>query len=384
MEKIIYRQRKGTNSNKWNFLHERFTEDDLMGLWVADMDFATAECIREALRRHVDFGVYGYDITPDSYYQAFIQWEEKYHGYQVKKEWIRYSPGVVAALNWLIQILTKPGDSIIIQTPVYYPFMSAVTDHGRTLIKSELINKNGNYSIDFNDFEEKITSSRVKAFVMSSPHNPVGRVWRKAELEKLLNICKAHSVYVISDEIHHDFIYEDHTHIPAATVGNYNDILVTLTSPSKTFNLAGLKNSIIIIPDAEIRQRYDDYTKKLHVNSGNSFGVIAAESGYTGGREWLESILSVVHGNYVYLCNYLKEKLPKVIISPLEGTYLAWLDFGAYLAPEELVPYLEGRCKLAMDYGAWFGGNADTFVRMNLATKRENIEEAVRRLTENI
>ncbi|MCD8370156.1 MAG: PatB family C-S lyase, partial [Clostridiales bacterium] len=298
MEELIYRDRRGTRCSKWNELGRKFSRDDLMGLWVADMDFATAACVREALRRQVDFGVFGYDIPSEGYYRAFMNWEKTSHGYEVQREWLRYSPGVVAAFNWFVQLLTQPGDAVLIQTPVYYPFMFAATDHGRKLIKNELRNTDGVYSVDFEDFERKIVEEQVKIFLLCSPHNPVGRVWQMEELRQMLDICRAHGVYVIADEIHHDFIHGENRHIPAATVGVYDDMLVTLTSPSKTFNLAGLKNSVIIIPAPRLRCAYDDYTKKLHVDTGNSVGFVAAEAAYDGGRPWLESVLQPVWGKY--------------------------------------------------------------------------------------
>ena len=380
MEELIYRDRRGTDCSKWNGLGKKFTRDDLMGLWVADMDFAAAQCVRDTLREKVEFGVFGYDVVPESYYQAFINWEKTYHSYEVKRRWLRYSPGVVAAFNWFVQMLTQPGDAVLIQTPVYYPFMSAATDNGCRLVKNELVNTNGVYTIDFADFERKIVEERVKIFLLCSPHNPVGRVWRREELKQMLELCHAHGVHVIADEIHHDFTFDGHCHIPAATVGDYDDMLVTLTAPSKTFNLAGLKNSVIIIPDEQLRRSYDVYTGKLHTANGNSFGVAAAEAAYTGGRPWLESVLKTVWENYTILRDELLTKKPDIVLSPLEGTYLAWLDLGAYVSPEDMEQVVEGRCGLAMDYGSWFGGNAPCHVRMNLATRPENIRLAAQRL----
>ncbi|MDD3164332.1 MAG: pyridoxal phosphate-dependent aminotransferase [Oscillospiraceae bacterium] len=384
MEELIYRDRRGTNCSKWNHYGNQFQHENLMGLWVADMDFAAAQCVRDALQRHVSFGVFGYDVTPESYYDAFVRWEKTYHNYDVARAWIRYSPGVVAAFNWFIQMMTVPGDAVLIQSPVYYPFANAVRENHRTLVESELVNTNGVYTIDFADFEQKIREHHVKVFLMCSPHNPVGRVWTRQELKRLLDICRENGVFVISDEIHQDFTFAGHVHIPAATVGSYDDMLVTLTAPSKTFNLAGLKNSVIIIPDDTIRKKYDDYVAVLHVASGNSFGVVAAEAAYRGGRAWLGQVLETVYGNYQLLVSSLRDTLPQVVVSPLEGTYLAWLDFGAYLRPEQLPDYIEGRCGLAMDYGAWFGGASACHVRMNLATCRENIAQAAKALADHL
>ena len=384
MEELIYRDRRGTNASKWNRLSPRFTREDLLGLWVADMDFAAPACVREALHKQVDFGVFGYDVTPDAYYEAFLHWEKTYHGYEPQRAWLRYSPGVVAGFNWLIQLLTKPGDGVLVQTPVYYPFLSAATDNGCRLVENELVNTAGVYTVDLADFERKLTEEHVKVFLLCSPHNPVGRVWRREELAAMLELCRAHGVYVISDEIHHDFTHGGHKHIPAATVGEYDDMLVTLTAPSKTFNLAGLKNSVVIIPDEKLRKAWDSYTGKLHTATGGSFGVIAAQAAWEGGRPWLEQVLQTVEGNYELLRTELVPRKPELILSPLEGTYLAWLDLGAYVKPQEMAAAVEGRCGLAVDYGAWFGGHAPCHIRINLATRPENIRQAIQSLADHL
>ena len=384
MEELIYRDRRGTNASKWNRLSPRFTREDLLGLWVADMDFAAPACVREALHKQVDFGVFGYDVTPDAYYEAFLHWEKTYHGYEPQRAWLRYSPGVVAGFNWLIQLLTKPGDGVLVQTPVYYPFLSAATDNGCRLVENELVNTAGVYTVDLADFERKLTEEHVKVFLLCSPHNPVGRVWRREELAAMLELCRVHGVYVISDEIHHDFTHGGHKHIPAATVGEYYDRLVTLTAPSKTFNLAGLKNSVVIIPDEKLRKAWDSYTGKLHTATGGSFGVIAAQAAWEGGRPWLEQVLQTVEGNYELLRTELVPRKPELILSPLEGTYLAWLDLGAYVKPQEMAAAVEGRCGLAVDYGAWFGGHAPCHIRINLATRPENIRQAIQSLADHL
>ena len=257
-------------------------------------------------------------------------------------------------------------------------------DNGCRLICSELVNSDGVYTIDFADFERKLADERVKVFLLCSPHNPVGRVWRREELERMLSLCRQYGVRVIADEIHHDFTYGEPSHIPTATVGDHDDMLVTLTAPSKTFNLAGLKTSVIIIPDPELRKSWDAYTGKLHTDSGNSFGVTAAEAAYTGGRPWLDQVLRTVRGNYEILRTELLPRKPDLRLSPLEGTYLAWLDLGAYVRPDQMVDVVEGKCGLAVDYGSWFGGNAATHIRVNLATRPENIRQAADALAEHL
>ena len=384
-EQLVYRDRRGTNSMKWNSLKRiGFSRDDLLGLWVADMDFASPECVRKAMVEASDYGVFGYDAAPQAYYDGFINWEKTFHGYEVKREWLRFAPGVVTGFYWLIRLLTEPGDGVIILTPVYYPFMSAIQDQGRKLVKSELVNTNGIYSVDYTDFEAKIEKENVKAFLFCSPHNPVGRVWRREELETLLSICRRHGVKVISDEIHHGFEHPGHKHIPAATVGDCGDMVFTLTAPSKTFNLAGLQNSIAILPDEELRGKYDQLLKDIHIHGGNSMGFIAAAAAYNGGRPWLESILKTVEDNDALLREILARDLPGAIVSPLEGTYLSWIDLGAYVEPENIKSVMEDKCGLALDYGSQFGGDAPCHIRVNLATKAEIIEKAAHLLADNL
>lgn len=379
-ETIEYVDRVGSNSNKWDNQEKMFGENGLLGMWVADMDFRAPACVREALHRYVDFGVFGYSSPSDAYAQAFIDWEKKQHGYAVKKEWLRFSPGVVPAFNWWLRICSEKGDAVIVLTPVYYPFLHAVKNNERCLITSELRCEGGHYTIDFEDFEQKITENDVKAFILCSPHNPVGRVWKREELARLLEICRRHHVFVISDEIHHDLTFSGAEHIPSATLGDYDDMLVTLTAPSKTFNLAGLQNALVIVPDETLRKKYDEFTQRIRILGGNTAGYIAAEAAYRGGEEWLSAVKEIIWGNFLYVRKTLAEKLPQVIIAPLEGTYLMWLDFGAYVRAEDMESFFQKKCRVAFDYGSWFGGNAPCCIRMNLACARETVEECLHRI----
>ena len=384
-EQLIFRDRRGTNAMKWNYLDRiGFKGENLLGMWVADMDFASPECVRRALREAADFGVFGYDAAPKEYHEAFIAWEKERHGLEIDREWIRFSPGVVTGFYWLVKMLTEPGDSVLIQTPVYYPFMSAIEDQGRKLVRSELVNTNGIYTVDFEDFERKITEEAVRVFILCSPHNPIGRIWTRSELAKMLEICRRHSVKVISDEIHHDFELGGHKHTPTLAVGDYGDMVAMLTAPSKTFNLAGLQNSFVILPDKDIRDRYDAALRDVHIMGGNSLGNVAAAAAYTGGADWLESVLRTVEDNDALFHARLAEGLPKAVISPLEGTYLLWVDLGAYVAAEDIKTVMEERCGLALDYGTQFGGNAPCHIRVNLATDGAVVEEAAARLIRNL
>ena len=385
MEKIKYVDRVGTDCNKWDSMDARFGDNDLMALWVADMDFMVPECVRKAAREYADFGIYGYYKVPDAYYQNFIDWEEKYHHCHIEKQWLRFSPGVVSPINWYVNMKTKPGDGIIVLTPVYYPFLDAIRDNGRQLISCDLVRKDKVYHIDYADFEKKIVDNKVKLFILSSPHNPVGRVWKKEELEQLLAICRKHQVFVVADEIHHDLIMPGYEHTEILNIPGYTDMLVVLTAGSKTFNLAGCKNSFVILPDEKLRQEYDDFLATLRIRGGNAFGYVAVAAAFGGGRPWLEGVIDIIHKNAQYVEETLAEKLPEAVVSPLEGTYLQWVDLGAYVKPNETQELIQNKCRLAVDYGEWFGGERfGSFIRLNLATSPENIKEAVSRIVKNI
>lgn len=383
MSQVIYKDRLGTDCNKWDGCEEKFGDEHLLPLWVADMDFEAPSCVKQALKEYVDFGVFGYYQIPNRYYEAFINWEKTYHDYDVKKEWIRFAPGVVPAFNWLIHILTNEQDGVLITPPVYYPFKDAVVNNNRTLVESPLMRLEDHYELDYEDFERKIKEQNVKLFIFCTPHNPVGRVWKKEEIVKVLDICKKYGVYVIADEIHQDIIMDGYQKVTAAATGNYDEIMVTLTAATKTFNLAGCQNSIVVIPNESLRKRYDDYLTRLRITGGNAFGYIAVQSAYEGGRKWLDEVLNIIEENYHLMKSILEEKLPKVWIPKLEGTYLMWIDLGAYVSADEIESVIQKDCGLAVDYGSWFGGEAyGTFIRVNLATGEENIRLAAEKIVE--
>lgn len=375
-EPILYVDRKGTHCEKWDGLGERFGREDLLALWVADMDFRVPQCVLEAEKDYLDTGVFGYYHPSEGYYQAFMDWEQERHGYSVQREWLRFSPGVVPAINWLIQIFTEPQDRVMVLTPVYYPFLHAVRDNDRTLVACQLVHQDGQYTVDLAAFETAIAENQVRMFIMSSPHNPVSRVWRREELTAMLDICKKHGVLVLSDEIHQDLTFDGHKHIPSATAGDYSHMVITLTAASKTFNLAGCQNAFVVLPDAKLRKEYDAFTKRIHIREGNPFGYIAVEAAYRGGKAWLQQVQEIIWNNYGYLREQLAIHLPKACVTPLEGTYLMWVDFAAYLQPEEMERFFEETCGIAVDYGAWFEGDGQSHIRINLATSRENVEKA--------
>lgn len=374
--------RKGTNSLKWDALDVRFGNPDLTAAWVADMEFKAPTEVLEAIKKRVDHGVFGYTYVWDSYYEAFNKWQTRRHEFPIQNEWLRFSTGIVTAIYWFVHAFTKPSDSIVILTPVYYPFHNAVKDNGRQLVTSELTFNDGKYEIDFSDFEQKIISENVKLFIHCSPHNPVGRVWTKEESERLFGICHEHDVLVISDEIHQDLVFAGHKHIPSANIANgkYVDQLITVTAPSKTFNLAGLLVSHIIIQNEKLRQQFDEYVNTISQTEVNVLGMTGAEAAYTHGEPWLNGLLSVVESNYLYLKNTLLANASDLIIADLEGTYLTWIDLRAYINPDDVKMFIQDKCGIAIDYGEWFSKEAKGFIRINLGTHPKYIEYIVNQM----
>jgi cystathionine beta-lyase len=376
---LQYIDRRGTDSSKWDGMGSMFGNPDLLAMWVADMDFKEAACITEALKDFIDRAAFGYHEPGDGYFQSFIDWQKKHFNYDIKREWICFSPGIVPAFNWVVWWATEPGDAVILLTPVYYPMIDAINKNGRKLIQCDLVREGMHYSIDFEKFEKNIVDNNVKLFIMSSPHNPVGRVYSADELRRLMEICRKHDVLVISDEIHQDFVFGDRKHIPTATLGDYDEFMITMTAPSKTFNIAGLQNSMVIIPDPKLRARWNSFQYRIHMKGGNSFGFIAAEAAYKGGQEWLDEVKAQIYSNFEYVRDTFAKEIPDVKVADLEGTYLLWMDFGKWFkTQEEVKVFFQDKCGIALDYGEWFGGEDYVpFVRMNLATSHEIVDKAV-------
>ncbi len=374
--------RRGSNSVKWDGMTKMFGREDLLPLWVADMDFPLAPCIKEALQQKLDHGIFGYPLADEGYHKSFINWQRDNFDCDIKREWIRYAPGIVPALYWWINLLTEPNDACMVLTPVYYVFMDAIKDVGRKVADCPLTNDNNRYGIDFEAFERCIIHNKVKVFLLCSPHNPVGRVWTHSELKTMMDICQKHGVYVLSDEIHQDIVLGEKKHINTANVGDYADVLITMTSASKTFNLAGLRNSFIIIQSEKLRDKWDAFTKSLRMPHGNILGYIATQAAYTHGKPWLEELKQTIRDNDKFVRERLSTSLPEVEFTPLEATYLSWIDLKAYLKPEQIEPVMRDKCKLAIDFGKWFFYNKqDTHIRINLATGEEILAQAVDRIT---
>ncbi len=383
---LKYIDRKGTNCAKWDALDSQFGNPNLLAMWVADMDFKEAPCIKDALMNYIETAAFGYYSPGQGYYDSIIEWEKKYFNYDVKKEWICFAPGVVPAFNWVLLFHTKPDDAVIVLTPVYYPMLNAAKWNDRKIIQSDLIRNGMEYTIDFAKFEKDIVDNDVKLFIMSSPHNPIGRVWKPEEIKQLMEICRKHNVLVISDEIHQDFVFGDNKHYPTATLGDYDSFCITMTAASKTFNLAGLQNSIIIIPDETLRAKYKDFMNRIHTYDGNAFGFVAVEAAYKGGRAWLEEIKAQIYDNFKYVRDTFAKEIPDVQVADLQGTYLLWMNFEKYFkTQEEIKTFMQDKCGIAFDYGEWFGGDHFLpFVRMNLATTHELVDQAVQSIIREI
>ena len=372
-------ERKGTYSLKWDALDKRFGNADLISMWVADMEIKAPKEVIEALKERCEHGVFGYSYVSDEYYNSVINWLKEKHNYEIKKEWLRFTNGVVTAIYCFVNIFTKVDDAILILTPVYYPFHNAVKDNNRKLITCDLKNTDGYFTIDYDEVEKKIVENNVKLFIQCSPHNPAGRVWKEEELAKILGICKKHNVLVISDEIHQDIIMKGYKHIPSAIVANgkYADNLITVSAASKTFNLAGLIHSNIIISNAELRKKYDEEIKKINQTEISILGMLATQVAYEKGSEWLENVKEIIEDNFNYLKTELNKHIPEITITNLEGTYLVFLDLRKIIPIDKVKEFIQDKCNLAIDFGEWFGASFKGFIRINLATDPEIVKKAV-------
>ena len=375
-------ERRHTDCLKWDALSQRFGDPDLIAMWVADMDIAAPRAVLDAMHARIEHGAFGYQKPAKGWKDAFVRWEAERHGWQVDPSWIRYVPGVVPAIYWLIHAFTAPGDACLIQTPVYYPFSHAVRDTGRILVESDLVHADGVYGIDFEQFERDIAAHEVKLFILCSPHNPVGRVWTRQEIETVWAICQRHGVIVVSDEIHHDIVTGGRKHVPTGLVAGTSPHFVMLTSASKTFNLASLENALLVMPDTGLQKRYDAFARSFHPADGNLLGYVAVEAAYRHGGAWLEALLAEIRANEMHLRTLFGQALPEVVISPLEGTYLLWMDFRALVPAGELDAFMKQACGIAVDDGSWFGKSGEGFVRLNLATPRWRVEDVGRRIVD--
>jgi cystathionine beta-lyase len=381
--------RSNTGSMKWEpgILRMKFGAggEDLLPLWVADMDFLSPLVVRQAMEKRLAHQIYGYTLLDGGYNQALISWCLGRHQWKIKKEWILTTPGVVPATNYLIQRFTNPGDKVLIQTPVYYPFAQSIIANGRRVMENPLKRGDDHYFMDIEDLEKKAADPRVKLAILCSPHNPVGRVWNKEELEQFGKICVDNNVLVFADEIHCDLIMEGYKHTCFANISDkFAQNSITANSPSKTFNLAGLQQSSLIIPNRKIRNEISIYFETLGMGplgSSTLFGAIGAKAAYNDGEPWLDDLLLYIRDNFYYLKTSLETRLPGVKVFDLEGTYLAWADFNPLgLSHQKIIQIIEEEAGIALDHGDWFGQDGAGFERFNIACPRAILEKAVEAL----
>lgn len=378
--------RRNTNSLKYDFAVERGRPADVLPLWVADMDFPAPEAVLTALRGAVDHGIFGYSEVKADYYAALSQWFSQRFGWQTQPDWLVKTPGVVYALAMAVRAFTAPGDSVLLQPPVYYPFFSVIRDNQRRVVESPLRYQDGRYAIDFQELEQKITENQVRLFLLCSPHNPVGRVWSRAELERLGDICQRHNVFVVSDEIHCDFAFPEYPHtIFLQAAPALAEQTVVCTAPSKSFNLAGLQVSNIWIPSKSARKRFLREIDSTGYSQLNALGLVACQAAYEEGGDWLDACKAYLRENLDYLRSYLRENLPDIRLIEPEGTYFAWLDCsGLGLTKQELNDLIVNKAKLWLDPGHIFGGGAEQFQRIVLACPSATLAQALKQLNQAV
>lgn len=376
--------RENTNCYKYDLREKIFGIKDVLPMWVADMDFSSPPCVTDAIINRARHPVYGYTFRSASYYEAVSGWMKKRFNWNVEQKDISFSPGIVSAINLCVQKLTKPNDGIIIQSPVYFPFFSAISNNGRRILNNQLLEKNNNYYIDFYDFEKKAADAAM--FIFCHPHNPVGRLWTAEELEQIIDICKRHNVLIISDEIHHDMVLNKREHIPLASLSSSaSEISICCTSPSKTFNIPGLATSSLIIPNPDLKKKYDDALEACHTGMGNIFGFVALEAAYKHGEDWLDQLLSYLRKNLKFLTEFINQYIPEISITIPEATYLAWLDFRKInIRHDKIQEFLATKAGIGLNEGKTFGPGGEGFQRLNFAVPKIKLEESLHKLEKAI
>ena len=374
--------RKNTNAIKYDLAKKRGKPEDAVSLWVADMDFPTAPCIQKVVAEKAAHGIWGYSRPDNRYYDALKKWYKERHNFEVQNEWVVNTPGVCFALAAAIKAFTKEGESVLIQKPVYYPFFNIINSLQRKVVNSSLILKNNHYEIDFDDFERKIVQENVKMFILCSPHNPGGRVWTKQELQKISEICLAHNVLVVSDEIHSDITFGSNVHTVYGSLSEQalkNSIICT--APSKSFNLAGLQFSNIFIADEKLRKAFSEELDKTGYDEPSVFGIVAATAAYSEGADWFDSVKSYIWENILFAKKYIEENASQIKVLVPEGTYLLWLDFSKTgLSDSEINDRVLNKAKVWLDSGSMFGKEGEKFQRINCATPRIILEDALKRI----
>ncbi|HEX7064839.1 MAG TPA: PatB family C-S lyase [Bacillales bacterium] len=377
--------REGTNSVKWNYRGDVFGTEDVLPLWVADMDFPCPPSVTEALIERAKHPVYGYPGKPEAFYQSLVDWTMRRFNVEVAARRMTPIPGVVTGLHVAIDAFTKPGDKIVIQPPVYHPFFSAIKNRGRHVVENPLREKNGRYEMDLADLQDQI-DSRTRMIILCSPHNPVGRVWTKEELQELVKLCVKNDIFVVSDEIHSDLVFEKGTHTPLYSLSQEAaDCSLTFVAPSKTFNLAGLATSVGIAGNERIHREFSTAAAKAGLFHINLFGIEALQVAYNKGEAWLEEVLSYLQKNAEYIHSFLRDRIPRVTMEVPEATYLGWMDFRELnLYGDELNDFIVKRARLGFNAGAMFGQQGDGFQRINFACPRSILTEAMERLEQAV
>lgn len=374
--------RRNTNCLKYDFAKARGMPEDVFPMWVADMDFQTSSYVEDAITEWSKHGIFGYSEVQTPYFEIVWNWMKEHHGWKPQEEWLIKTPGVVFALALAVRAYTDPGDAVLIQQPVYYPFAEVVRDNGRKVVSSDLyLGEDHRYHMGFEDIEKKIKKEKIRLFFLCSPHNPTGRVWTKEELTRLGDLCVKYGVTVVSDEIHHDIIFRGKHHVFADLKDEYKEISVICTSPSKTFNLAGMMLSNIFIPNRTLRRKFRKELNKTGISQLGIMGLVACEAAYSNGEEWYQAMMSYVKDNIAFVRQFVEEHIPGVAMVKQEATYLVWLDFrGLGLETEELDRCIIHRAKLWLDSGKIFGSSGRGFQRINVACPRCVLKEALQRL----
>lgn len=377
--------RRNTASYKWDWRNLIFGTEDIIPMSIADMDICIPPEVVNSLKKRIEHPVLGYSVRTDSFFQSIQNWMLKRHNWTVEKDWIMSTPGIVPAINFAIFALTNPGDGVIIQPPVYSPFFDAIKLNDRKLLINNLKKYNSetpgkiNYEIDFDDFEKK--AAEAKLFILCSPHNPVGRVWKKEELEKIGQICKKHNVYILSDEIHNDLVYSPNKHIPFNSLEEFNSLAMTCMAPSKTFNVAGLCTSIIVVNNPEIRKALESVMLKTGIFMMNVFGMSALETCYNECEQWLDELLVFLDENRQFVYDFCAKEMPQLKISDSESTFLSWIDFSALnMEHSDLEKFLISKAKVGLDTGQKYGEVGKGFMRLNYGCSRKLLTEALNRI----
>lgn len=379
-DKIV--NRKNTRCLKYDFAQRRGMPEDVLPLWVADMDFKTSSYIEDALIERAKHGIFGYSEVQTQYFEIVRNWMKNHHNWDVQEKWLVKTPGVVFALAMTVKAYTKPGDSVLLQLPVYYPFSEVIEDNDRKVVSNDLyLGDDNRYHIDFENFEQKIIDEKIKLFFLCNPHNPVGRVWTESELMRIGDICVKHGVIVVSDEIHQDFVFHGKHQVFANLKKEFEGISITCTSPSKTFNLAGLMMSNIFIPNQELKRKFRKELDAAGTSQLGVMGLVACEAAYSKGEQWYRAMLDYVSENIRFVKQYVKENLPDVTMIDTEGTYLVWLDFRKTgLSVSELENLIIHKAKLWLDSGKIFGKCGEGFQRINAACPKSVLKEALDRI----